>query len=267
LRHDDAKTRRQRRLEDKQKAKRLAKLARSAPPPSRAGLAEQTEVLLGVLQNAGDGRRASHAADAAHRGFDRSMAEHFRAKDVACRRGCAFCCHAYVSVSVPEALLVARTIRSLPEPRRSTALARIREIDDRTRGRPPEERIGEGALPCPLLVDNRCSVYDVRPFGCRAEMSTDASACERLVNGLDARKISPVLPPNLKMMYSSALAVAVKNVGLTAGIHEFNAALRIAVDSEDAEERWLAGEDLFAAAAIHPSARKKIEEALIPASR
>ncbi len=264
---DDGKTRQQRRLEDKQKAKRLAKLARAAPAPSRAGLAEQAEVLLGVLQNTGNERRASHAADAAHGGFDRSMTEHFKAKNVACRQGCAFCCHAYVSVSAPEALLAARTIRSLPEPRQTTALARIRETDDRTRGLPLEDRIGSGALPCPLLVDNRCSVYNVRPFGCRAEMSTDASACEKLVNGLDARKISPALPPNLKMMYSSALAVAVKNVGLTAGIYEFNAALRIAVDSDDAEKRWLAGEDLFAPAAIHPSARRKIDEALAPASR
>ena len=30
---------------------------------------------------------------------------------------------------------------------------------------------------CPLLVDDRCSIYDVRPFGCRALLST--VSCEK----------------------------------------------------------------------------------------
>ena len=257
-------TRQQRRLAEKQKAKRLVQLARTAPLPSPSGLKEQSEVLLDLLNKTNGGFRASHVADATHQGFERSMNRHFKAKGLACRQGCAFCCHSYVSVSSLEALLVAHTILSLPEQRRDAVIVKVHEIDERTRGLSPEERTGKGALPCPLLRENRCSVYAVRPLSCRAEMSTDASACERLINGLKAERLSPVLPSNLKIMYSSALAVATKQLGLQAGIYEFNAALRIALDTKDAESRWLAGEDVFAPAVVHPTARNMIGKTLSP---
>ncbi|MBK8908153.1 MAG: hypothetical protein IPM60_09660 [Rhodospirillales bacterium] len=226
---------------------------RSAPLPDRAGLTAQVAILHGVLSNAGNSRRARDAADAAHRAFDRSMARHFRAEALACRRGCSFCCHAYVAASAPEALLAAAAVRAWPRAQRDAAVARIRATDDRTRGLAPHQRIGP-EMPCPMLVDGRCSAYGVRPFSCRAEVSMDAGACERLMHGEPARRLAPAFPHRLKMMESTALAVAASKVGLRAGILEFNAALRIAIDADDAEARWLRGEDVFADAAVHPAA-------------
>ncbi len=260
-----APTRQQRRRQRQDDAKRLAKLARSAPAPSPAALAEQAEVFHAVLAKDADLVRASRAADAAHRGFDQSLARHFRDPGIACRKGCAFCCHAYVAVSAPEALLAAQRLRSLPEPERTLAAARVREIDHRTRELAPRDRAGRW-IPCPMLEDGRCRIYDVRPFSCRAEMSMDAGACESLAAGKDARVRSPALAPALKIMYSTALAVAARRAGLSGGVYEFNAALRIALDGDDTEARWLAGEDVFAAAVIHPEARDAIDRALRPRS-
>lgn len=237
-----------------------AALARSAPLPDRTGLTAQVVLLHAVLANAGNSRRAREAADTAHQAFDRSMTRHFRGDGLACRRGCSFCCHAYVAVSAPEALLVAATIRSWPRGQRDAAIASIRATDDRTRGLAPHQRNGP-EMPCPLLVDGRCSAYAVRPFSCRAEVSMDAGACERLMNGEAARRLAPAFPHRLKMMESTALAVAAGRAGMRAGILEFNAALRIALDASDAEARWLRGEDVFAAAAVHPTAREANDRA------
>lgn len=235
-------------------------LAHSAPLPDRAGLTAQVALLHRMLSNAGNTRRARDAADTAHRAFDRSMARHFHAEGLACRRGCSFCCHAYVAVSAAEALLVAGAIRSWPRAQRDATVARIRATDDRTRGLAPHQRFGP-EMPCPLLVDGRCSAYAVRPFSCRAEVSMDAGACERLMNGEPARRLAPAFPHRLKMMESTALAVAAGKAGLRAGILEFNAALRIALDAGDAEARWLRGEDVFAAAAVHPTAQAAHDQA------
>jgi len=257
-------SRQQRRQAEREKAKRLAELKRAAPPPTQQALAGQAEVLLDILEQDRDGRRAGATADAAHAGYERSMKAHFRADGLACRNGCAHCCHAYVSVSAPEALLAARAVRALPKKRRAAVIERVQATDTRTRGLPPEDRKGAGATPCPLLDPDTdaCTVYAARPLSCRAELSTDAEACARMVQGLDAERLSPVLALRLKILYSSALALAAKGVGLRAGVLEFNAALRIALEGSDTEARWLAGEDLFAPAAVHDAARADIDRAL-----
>ena len=48
----------------------------------------------------------------------------------------------------------------------ASPLATSREHDNR-------EFLGQ---PCPFLVDNACSVYDVRPLVCRSHFSFDATA-------------------------------------------------------------------------------------------
>ena len=72
---------------------------------------------------------------------------------VACGKGCSACCKMNVSISVIEAERL-----SVVSGRRMAALQRpIRH---------PEERYAGEA--CPFLVDDACSVYEARPYACRA---------------------------------------------------------------------------------------------------
>ena len=80
---------------------------------------------------------------------------------VACQRGCADCCRMNVTISAQEARMIAEASGRLAAP-----LATSREHDNR-------EFLGQ---PCPFLVDNACSVYDVRPLVCRSHFSFDATA-------------------------------------------------------------------------------------------
>lgn len=86
---------------------------------------------------------------------------------VPCKAGCNHCCHMATLVSVQEAKLIAKeTGLKLTLPRKYNEFARYR-------------RDFEG-VPCPMLKDNKCSVYSSRPFACRIHyvMDRDNMLCE-----------------------------------------------------------------------------------------
>jgi hypothetical protein len=174
------------------------------------------------------------------------------AASIACRAGCSFCCRSLrIEVSAPEALGVAEAINAMPEPQRAATLARVRDAEDRTRGMTTAQRV-QARVPCPLLQDDRCSVYDARPLSCRAAVSLDAAACEQSFAGIP----TPIPMPRA---YWEALGVSVNALGAALVAHgmpprsyEFNAAVRIAVETNDAAARWAAGEDFFAPAQSAP---------------
>ena len=80
---------------------------------------------------------------------------------VACGKGCSDCCKMNVSISLMEAERLAAVSR------KSMAVVNhpVRHSDDRFSG-----------VPCPFLVEDACSVYEARPYACRAHYSFDTSA-------------------------------------------------------------------------------------------
>jgi Fe-S-cluster containining protein len=98
---------------------------------------------------------------------------------VACQAGCDHCCHQSVGITAPEAL----TIQAYLVAKRTPAeldllLERMRAFSRATRGLSSRERVSPH-LPCPLLEDHACSVYEVRPLSCRGMNSLDRGLCEQ----------------------------------------------------------------------------------------
>ena len=103
----------------------------------------------------------------------------------ACRKGCALCCTANVTMTTLEGVLICHHWTSIggeiPAGALSAAAARPRFQPRLTinhlaalcvQGEEiPEEAADPQVGPCPLLVDDLCSIYAVRPFGCRAMVS------------------------------------------------------------------------------------------------
>src|SRR5205823_15057735 len=106
------------------------------------------------------------AAAVAHIGavFDRSVPENAR-KSIACRSGCAHCCRQRVAVTAIEAFALAHVLRG-----RSSLAATVAAADARTRGLDGKQRL-DAAIECPLLVEQKCSVYPARPLVCRTAAS------------------------------------------------------------------------------------------------
>lgn len=113
------------------------------------------------------------------------------ASDRFCTKGCALCCTANVTLTTLEAGLILSFCEARGGlPRRAALEAAVR----RPRFRPamtinhlaelcargvdgPDEAADPAAGPCPLLDADLCSIYAVRPFGCRAMQSR--SDCRR----------------------------------------------------------------------------------------
>ena len=168
----------------------------------------------------------------------------------ACRKGCWFCCHTIIVVTAPEAFYVADHIEATRDPAGLAATkAAVAAADARTRGRKGDERWGFGP-PCPLLdaAEGACSVYKGRPLACRGAFSSSLDSCktafaERAVNPRSLGR-APFIFQNADVLIQ-ALAAGLRSTGRTLVKLELNAALVAIWASDDAFERWLAGEDIF----------------------
>lgn len=166
-------------------------------------------------------------------------------KQLACAAGCNHCCRSPVGVVATEAVLVGHFVARTFTPR-----ARL-ELEQRMAARRAALADADplrAHLLCPLNVDGRCTVYEVRPYNCRVFHSFDADACERhFVAGARDRgvPIDPVRKQYDRLIAASA-SVALAALRFDMRMLDFMPALAIALAAgDDRCERLAAGEDLF----------------------
>lgn len=161
---------------------------------------------------------------------------------VACRKGCSHCCMMWVSVTAPEIFYLARAVRVS-----GRDIASIVERCGGTVGLNFDAR-GSFVYACPLLADDdSCSVYAFRPMACRTAASGDAEICRRGYIDLSGEDIpTPFFFLLQRTGYYMALRGAFLQAGFRLETYELNEALSVALTTQDAERRWLAGEDVFA---------------------
>jgi hypothetical protein len=170
---------------------------------------------------------------------------------IACREGCAFCCHLRVITTIPEVLRIASDVRGLAPDERAALDGRIEAHRAATAGLDAAaRRLTRPA--CPLLVDGRCSVYAIRPMSCRGWNSLDVQACE--ADFLDPSRLArtTIYAPQFQINahVQEGMAAGREAAGLPHDRVELVAALRIALGTPDAEARWLDGEPIFEDAVV-----------------
>ena len=256
------------RQQQRQQERALAKQGQSAistglaVAPQKADVIAVAFVLARTLRDASDPGRASRAAALMHELSVASTKKTPGTARLACAKGCGYCCHTWVAATVPEIVLLADTIRSgaVRDPR---AIAGIIERSQRTIGLTPDQRFG-ARLPCPLLVDNSCSLYRERPAVCRQATSLDLAACIEEFEGKGRGEEMPVSAVYLAHTRNSRvpLTAALRSVGLPARTYELSAGLTRALEQPDAEARWLAAADPFAGVAMGPEEAPAHEQAI-----
>ncbi len=214
--------------------------------PQKSDVVAVALVVARALQDKADATRASRAAALVHALSEASTKRTPGEAKLACRKGCGYCCHTWVGATAPEVLHLASALRAdaarNPDSTISGILARSAAIAGRT----PAERFGT-KLPCPLLVSDACSRYRERPTVCRQATSLDLAACIEEFEGQGRGEDMPVSSVylaharNARVPLLAALALA----KLPAYVYELSSGLARALEVEDAEPRWLGGEDVF----------------------
>ena len=164
---------------------------------------------------------------------------------IACRKGCSFCCHLAVEVTVLEAVAVWRRASASPQ-----LTAAILETASQSANVPAMERWRK-KVPCPMLgPDGACQVYEDRPGSCRAYVSVDVAACERalVTAGTDQEDLGvPIIPFPRKI--ETAISIGVRRgcaaENLQSSNVELTAALHLLATDATAASRWLGGETVF----------------------
>jgi Fe-S-cluster containining protein len=170
---------------------------------------------------------------------------------IACRAGCAWCCSLFVSATAPEIIQIADYLRTTRPADQLAALhERLVERELLLAGKTAEQR-SAARLPCVLLVDQQCSVYPVRPLACGSWTSTNAQRCEESwrrnwAETITANQMQLWLYGGVRL----GLREGLDAYGLESEQLDLTTALRIALDTPDAAERWLAGEPIFASARV-----------------
>lgn len=199
-----------------------------------------------LLQTARTPLQVVAVADAAAGRTDQAIANLPRSpRPSACQEGCAWCCYRKVGVAAAEVIRIVRYVAEQFTPAEAEALRdRVTRLAEQRRTLPDPSR-----LPCPLLHDNRCSVYAVRPLTCRGYNSADADACAQWVKTGKAVPIpKDERQQRLATFILDGLRAGLQEVRLQGDLLELTAALRMAMTNANVAEDWLQGKPSFAAA-------------------
>lgn len=223
------------------------KAPKSAPvdPPTPEEITRQTARFRALIAKP-TRERLRTLVSACHRQLDQTIAANPPRQEIACRMGCAHCCHLYVSATAPELLTIAEHISEWPEERRVALSARLQSASKLTRSLSPAERV-RLSHPCPMLEDGLCGIYPVRPLGCRAYASFDVAACERSTRERDAEAPIPVPRINMRTrrFLSHCLRAALNERGLDAHSYELIDGLATVLNTSGADARWVSGESIL----------------------
>lgn len=179
---------------------------------------------------------AEHGAVAA---YERSLLRHDErlaaasdAHTLACKQGCAWCCHFSVDVRPVEVLHILEFVaNNFSASQREQLLAEVAANSALLAGLDEIERMQRN-IKCPFLAASRCTIYAARPQTCRNYHATDAAGCRQSFDEPDNRDIDPDFAPLVYQTggaHVDAFSKAMEAEGYDIAAFEMNAALEAAL--------------------------------------
>jgi hypothetical protein len=172
---------------------------------------------------------------------------------LACQAGCSFCCHIKVDLSAHEVLVIADFVkRKIGGEELGVIAKRASENQELLKPLNVEQQFMTN-VPCPLLKDNHCSVYPVRPLACRRHHARSVDPCRKAYEDPTNLASGNTLEPRLAgtmSLFSLGQRKGIKTAGFDSRIYDINAALVEALESDRPNQRWLKGKPAFSDAAL-----------------
>jgi hypothetical protein len=220
-----------------------------------AEAARETGVRLtrAALAPGRSGRRIDDLVKRLHRELEAMTSQAFDALPgggPACAAGCDHCCRTLRVTASPVEIFGLSHRLDLggnPDPElRDRILHAADECVTRATDEPGAPLTWRGRSACPLLANGLCLAYSTRPAACRGCVSADAALCERCATADD----EGLIPGSVAHQLGAAAIIkgatdALDTLGLCGRPVELRFALGLVLRMEDAEKRWLRGEDVF----------------------
>jgi uncharacterized protein len=169
-----------------------------------------------------------------------------------CASGCSWCCRLPVFASAPELFALAAFLKeSRNEAEYAEVKEQIKTAASAIEGWTIEKRL-KNFVVCPLLVDDKCSVYEARPLVCRGYTSYNKDACRQKTENRDPeREIEGFLLQYLVPAYTRlGLQASVKNISIEPFDVDIIRGLSRILHDDELAAKWQAGEDVFSDIAL-----------------
>jgi len=165
-----------------------------------------------------------------------------RRVDVACERGCSYCCHLRVEIRPHEAFVLAEHIAAhFDDAQRAATIARIEANLRRIAPLSAAAHVRAG-IPCALLDrDGTCSAYDARPAACRKYYSVSVSTCRNAFVDTSAPLTGELEDEAVRLAGNAVTlghAQGLDDAGYDAALYELHFALRKALTNAKAAKRY-----------------------------
>ena len=199
-------------------------------------------------------RAARHSLDAFDDLNGRLLQQ--RAVKLACREGCSTCCCLRVDVFAHEVFLIADHIRShFSGDEIAAVLARLAAHSESVSALTPFEHATRNTV-CPLLQDDRCSVYAARPHSCRRHHSQELAACQFTFDHPTDLDTPAAHDRDLFRALTEAMRQNIEayaELGFDYTIYELGSALHEALTDPASGQRWRDRERAFVLASVTPA--------------
>lgn len=180
---------------------------------------------------------------------DQRLREAADADTLACKAGCAWCCHFSVDVRPVEVFNILEFMQATFTTAEQQRLRTEIEANSRVLGPLDEMQRMQHTIKCAFLADGRCSIYSARPQTCRNYHATNAAGCQQSYEQPDNFDIAPEYAP---LVYQSgaahvdAFSKAQQEAGYDIAAYELNSALAEALAQPDATcQRFAAKRPVF----------------------
>lgn len=168
--------------------------------------------------------------------------------DLACKRGCSYCCHLRVEIRPHDAFVMAQHVRvKLDTDQRARVLERLEKTLAHIAPLTPDQHIRAG-IPCALLEDGVCSVYEARPATCRKYYSVSVESCRNAFNDTAAPLTGEIQHEQVRLAGNAVAlgyAKGLEDAGYDAALYELHYALHSALTNPKAETRYRKGKRPF----------------------
>jgi Fe-S-cluster containining protein len=167
---------------------------------------------------------------------------------IQCQQGCTYCCHFKVDVSANEVFAIVEHVQSTFTPDQLEKLVQKATSNKSKLVMLSQAKRIVTNIACPLLEDNACSIYAMRPSMCRKIHSTNVDACQHSYDNPEDNNVENAEHPVLSAITMTMLTAAREGfsaLGLDKTVYDLNEVLIAALGDSKYKKRWLNGKKAF----------------------